>query len=74
MLNLGDKLVESKAFRIIIKGAFWVAIAITLLIIILIGNFLFKIYILDFRFDDGELHSPIETSKNIDQLNSYLLC
>lgn len=68
-MNWGDMLVESKAFKIIIKGAFWGTIAIGLLIIFMICNFLFKINILDYRFDDGELHPPIETSINNDQLN-----
>jgi len=65
-----DRIVESKAFRIIINRAFWVGIAIALLIIFMIGNFLFKVYILEYRFDDGELHPPIENSINNDQLNS----
>ncbi|MEH7379997.1 hypothetical protein V7138_05900 [Bacillus sp. JJ1533] len=56
--------VESKAFRIIIKGALLGFIAIALLIMFMIGNFLFKIYILDYRFDDGELTPPIETAIN----------
>jgi len=68
-MNWGDILVESKALKIIIKGAFWCTIAIALLIIFMIGNFLFMINILDYRFDDGELHPPIETSINNDQLN-----
>ncbi|MFD1781728.1 hypothetical protein ACFSFW_24075 [Fredinandcohnia salidurans] len=68
-MNWGDILVESKAFKIIIKGAFWCTIAIGLLIIFMIGNFLFKINNLDYRFDDGELHPPIETSINNDQFN-----
>ncbi|RFB09455.1 hypothetical protein DZB84_24345 [Bacillus sp. HNG] len=55
---------ETKAFRIIIKGAFLGFIAIALLIMFMIGNFLVKIYILDYRFDDGELTPPIETAIN----------
>ena len=66
-MNWRDMLVESKAFRISIKGVFWGTIAIALLIIFIIGNFLFKIYILDYRFDDGKLHPPIETSIDNDQ-------
>lgn len=69
-MNWADKIVESKTFRIITKGAFWGCIALALLIIFMLGNFLFKIYILDYRFDDGELHPPAENSINNDQLNS----
>lgn len=65
-MSWGDMLVESKVFRIFIKGVFWGTIAIALLIIFIIGTFLFKIYVLDYRFDDGELHPPIETSINND--------
>ncbi len=68
LMGLGDRLVESKVFRISIKGVFWGTLAIALLIIFMIGNFLFKIFILDYRFDDGKLHPPIETSVNNDQL------
>lgn len=69
-MNWVDRIVESKAFRIIIKGAYWGCIAMALLILFMIGNFLFKIYILDYRFDDAELHPPIETSINNGQSNS----
>lgn len=72
VLICGEKLVKSKAFKFIIKGAFWVTIAIALLMFFMIGSFLFKIYFLDYRFDDGELHPPIESSINNDQFNSYL--
>ena len=60
-MSWGDKLVESKSFRTVIKAAFVGCIAIVLLIMFMIGNFLFKVYILDYRFDDGELMSPIES-------------
>ncbi len=63
-LNWVDRILESKAFRTIIKGTFWGCIAVALLILFMIGSFLFKIYILDYRFDDGELHPPIEASIN----------
>lgn len=65
-LNLSwvDRIRESKTFKTIIKGTFWGCIAAALLILFMIGSFLFKIYILDYRFDDGELHSPIEASIN----------
>lgn len=69
-------LVESKAFKIIIKGAFWGTIAIALLIIFMISNFFFKIYILDYRFDDGELHPPTATSiilTNLNQITRVLI-
>ncbi|SDN28799.1 hypothetical protein SAMN05518871_104174 [Psychrobacillus sp. OK028] len=66
-MNWGVMLIESKALRIIIKGAFWGCIALALFILFMIGNFLFKIYILDYRFDDGELHPPFETSINNEQ-------
>jgi hypothetical protein len=69
-VNWGDMIVESKSFRIIIKGAFWVSIAIALLIIFMIGNFLFKISILDYRFDDGKLMPPIETAIYNEQMSS----
>ena len=73
-MNWADRIVESKAFGIIIKGAFCVGITIALLIIFIIGNFLFKIYILEYRFDDGELHPPIENSINNDQINLTYEC
>lgn len=73
-MNWGVMLIESKALRIIIKGVFLGCIALALFILFMIGNFLFKIYILDYRFDDGELHPPIETSINNDQLNSINGC
>ncbi len=63
-LNWIDRFIESKSFRTIIKGTYWGCIAIALLILFMIGSFLFKIYILDYRFDDGELHPPVEASKN----------
>jgi hypothetical protein len=61
-MDWGSKIVESKAFSIIIKGAFWVSIAIALFIIFMIGNFLFKLYFLDYRYydTDGGLKPPIE--------------
>ena len=68
-MSWGDILVESKAFKTSIKVVFWGTFTIALPIIFMIGNFLFKIYILDYRFDDGKLHPPIETSINNDQLN-----
>ena len=55
-----DKILASKTFTTIIKGAFWGCVALTVLIFFMIGSFLFKIYILDYRFDDGELHPPME--------------
>ncbi|MCG7346292.1 hypothetical protein MHZ92_19470 [Sporosarcina sp. ACRSL] len=67
-MSWGDRLVESKAFRFSIKGVFWGVIAIALLTIFMIGNFLFKIYVLDYRFDDGKLHPPIEATTINDQL------
>ena len=63
-LNWLNRILESKAFRTIIKGTFWGCITVALLILFMIGSFLFKIYILDYRFDDGELHPPIEASVN----------
>jgi uncharacterized membrane protein YdbT with pleckstrin-like domain len=61
-VHWGDMIVESKIFRLIIKGAFWTSIVIALLLIFMVINFIFKIKFLDYRFDDGELHPPIETS------------
>jgi hypothetical protein len=61
-MHWGDIIVESKIFRLIIKSAFWASILIAILILFMIGNFLLKIYILDYRFDDGELHPPIEAT------------
>ena len=61
-MNWAEKIVESKAFKVIVIGAFWTTIAIALLIVFMIGSFLFKIYVMDYRFDDGELHPPIEAS------------
>jgi uncharacterized membrane protein YdbT with pleckstrin-like domain len=66
-MSWGDKIVESKFFKIVINGAFWGFIAIVILIIFMVGNFLFKIYILDYRFDDGELLPPIAIDN--EQLN-----
>ncbi|WP_409274749.1 hypothetical protein V1499_06470 [Neobacillus sp. SCS-31] len=57
----GDMIVESKIFRLVILGAFWTSIVIALLIIFMIINFIFKFTFLDYRFDDGKLHPPIET-------------
>jgi hypothetical protein len=61
-MHWGDMIVESKIFRLIIKSVFCASIVIAILILFMIGNFLFKIYILDNRFDDGELHPPIEAT------------
>ncbi|MEH7226754.1 hypothetical protein V7112_23395 [Bacillus sp. JJ1566] len=63
-MHWGDMIVESKIFRLIIKGAFWTSIVIALLIIFMIGNFIFKITFLDYRFDDGELIPPVESTTN----------
>lgn len=67
-MQWGDMIVESKIFRLIIKSAFWVSVVIAFLIIFMIVNFIFKITFLDYRFDDGELHPPIEASINNDHL------
>lgn len=64
IMNWADKIVESKAFKIIIIGALWGTIALVLLITYMIAHFFFNIYFLDYRFDDGELHPPIEASLN----------
>jgi hypothetical protein len=53
-MDWASKIVESKGFSFIIKGAFWVSIAIALIIIFMIGNFLFKLYILDYRYFDTD--------------------
>lgn len=42
------------------KFSIILSLLLVLLVIFMIGQFLFKIYILDYRFDDGELHPPIE--------------
>ncbi|ALC91657.1 hypothetical protein AM500_19115 [Bacillus sp. FJAT-18017] len=63
-MHWGDMIVESKIFRLIIKGTFWTSIVIALLIIFMIGNFIFKISFLDYRFDDGELIPPVESATN----------
>jgi hypothetical protein len=68
VLEWGSMLVESKAFKIIIKGAFLASSVIILLILFMLVNFISKIYFLDYRFDDGELKPPIEaitTEKSI---------
>ncbi|SOC43695.1 hypothetical protein [Ureibacillus acetophenoni] len=67
-MHWGDMVIESKIFRLIIKGAFWTSIALAILILLMISNFFFKIIFLDYRFDDGELHPPIEVSIS----NGYL--
>jgi hypothetical protein len=61
-MDWGSKIVKSKAFSYIINGAFWVSIAITLFIFFMIGNFLFKLYFLDYRYydTDGGLKPPTE--------------
>jgi hypothetical protein len=61
-MNWGNKIIESKLFSFFIKSAFWVTIAIILLIIFMIGHFLFKIYFLDYRYydTDGGLKPPFE--------------
>ncbi|BDH61556.1 hypothetical protein MTP04_16860 [Lysinibacillus sp. PLM2] len=69
-MNWIDRFIGSNAFRTIIKGAYWGCIAIALLFLFMIGSFLFKIYVLDYRFDDGELHPPIEASINISRFVS----
>ncbi|WP_141096070.1 hypothetical protein [Ureibacillus massiliensis] len=71
-LNWIDRFIGSNAFRTIIKGAYWGCIAIALLFLFMIGSFLFKIYVLDYRFDDGELHPPIEASiyEKLSSMNS----
>jgi formate-dependent nitrite reductase membrane component NrfD len=60
-ITLADKAIESKLFRISIKSAFFISIGIIALVLFMIFNFLFKIYFLDYRFDDLELKPPIET-------------
>ncbi|WP_099363908.1 hypothetical protein [Fredinandcohnia onubensis] len=70
----GDMIVGSKIFRLIIKGAFWTSIVIALLLTFMVINFIFKITLLDYRFDDGELHPPIEIQINNDHLNSTIGC
>lgn len=68
-MNWADKIVESKIFRIILKSFFWLCICVFLFTLFAIGNFLFKIYILDYRYDDAELHPPIENSINSELIN-----
>lgn len=52
------KAVESKLFKFGIVAS----LLLILLAVFMIGNFLYKIYILDYRFDDGELYPPTEES------------
>lgn len=56
-----EKAIESKLFRISIKSVFFISIGIIAFVLFMIFNFLFKIYFLDYRFDDLELKPPIET-------------
>lgn len=63
-MHWGEMIVESKAFKFIIKSAFWISIAIAILVVFMIANFIFKITFLDYRFDDGELKPPIEAVIN----------
>ncbi|RFB12661.1 hypothetical protein DZB84_18030 [Bacillus sp. HNG] len=64
-MHWGDMIDESKIFKLIIKGAFWTSMVIALLIIFMIGNFILKITFLDnYRFDDGELIPPVESTTN----------
>jgi hypothetical protein len=68
VLDWGTMMIESKAFKIFIKGAFLATFVIILLILFMVVNFISKIYFLDYRFDDGELKPPIEaitTEKSI---------
>jgi hypothetical protein len=63
-MNWMDKAVESNFFKITIKSAYYLSLAIILLILLMIVNFLFKIHVQDYRFDDGELKPPVVTTKN----------
>lgn len=62
-----DKVVQSKAFKITIKSALFLCILLVGLVLFMIGNFLYKVYILDYRFDDLELKPPIESSIPVEQ-------
>jgi hypothetical protein len=61
-MDKGSKIVKSKAFRLIIKGAFWGSIVTALFILFMILNFLIKITFLDYRYydTDGGLKPPFE--------------
>jgi hypothetical protein len=58
-----DRAIESNFFKITIKLAYYLTLAIIVLIFLMIVNFLFKIYVQDYRFDDGELKPPVVTTK-----------
>ncbi|WP_102348489.1 hypothetical protein [Bacillus sp. Marseille-P3661] len=64
-MDWGNIIVESKAFRVLIKSAFWTSIVIGFLILLMIASFIIKLTFLDYKFDDGELKPPVQhTSKN----------
>lgn len=66
-IDKADKVVQSKAFKMSLKSALILCILLVGLVLFMVGNFLYKIYILDYRFDDGELMSPIETSITVEK-------
>ncbi|QED46074.1 hypothetical protein [Cytobacillus dafuensis] len=55
-----DMETESKIIKCSIGSVIFLSIVIAALVLFMIANFLFKIYFLDYRFDDGELEPPIE--------------
>lgn len=58
-VDWSERIAESKVFKYSIWGSYFLLISIIVLILFMVGSFLLKIYILDYRFDDGELHPPI---------------
>lgn len=67
-INGADKVVQSKAFKISLKSALLLCILLVGLVLFMVGNFLYKVYILDYRFDDGELMPPNEVSITVERL------
>ena len=59
--NWSEWVAQSKLFKFGILSTVILFIAIIALILFMIGSFLFKLYILDYRFDDGEIQPPIES-------------
>lgn len=60
-----ERIAQSKLLKFSILSTFILFFAIIAMILFMIGSFLFKLYILDYRFDDGEIHPPIESIQGL---------
>ncbi|MBE4909905.1 hypothetical protein IMZ08_17865 [Bacillus luteolus] len=66
-IDRADKVMQSKAFKMSLKSVLYLCILLVGLVLFMVGSFLYKVYIIDYRFDDGELMPPNEASITVER-------